>query len=132
MQVTILKKTRHENVALFMGACLTPPHLAVVTRLSLVAVCLTFCVSISHSMCLPFRVTMGVYELRQFVTTLCMLVCCSFIHGESLYRLIHEKEENFTAHSALMVAMETVRVGSLVECLNISFSEVCLPVYLSV
>ena len=30
-QVSILKKTRHENVALFMGASLIPPNLAIVT-----------------------------------------------------------------------------------------------------
>ncbi len=31
-EVSILKKTRHENLALFMGASLTPPNLAIVTR----------------------------------------------------------------------------------------------------
>lgn len=30
-QVSILKKTRHENLALFMGASVTPPNLAIVT-----------------------------------------------------------------------------------------------------
>ncbi len=28
----LLKKTRHENLALFMGACVTPPNLAIITR----------------------------------------------------------------------------------------------------
>ena len=31
-EVAILKKTRHENLALFMGASLTVPNLAIVTR----------------------------------------------------------------------------------------------------
>lgn len=30
-EVSILKKTRHENLVLFMGASLIPPHLAIVT-----------------------------------------------------------------------------------------------------
>lgn len=32
LQVCILKKTRHHNLALFMGASLTPPNLAIITR----------------------------------------------------------------------------------------------------
>ena len=32
-EIAVLKKTRHENLALFMGACLTPPNLAIVTSL---------------------------------------------------------------------------------------------------
>lgn len=31
-QVAMLKKTRHDNLILFMGACMKPPHLAIVTR----------------------------------------------------------------------------------------------------
>ena len=31
-QVSVLKKTRHENLALFMGASLAPPNLAIVYR----------------------------------------------------------------------------------------------------
>ncbi len=30
-EVSILKRTRHENLSLFMGACLLPPNLAIVT-----------------------------------------------------------------------------------------------------
>ena len=30
-EVSVLKKTRHENLALFMGASLVPPNLAIVT-----------------------------------------------------------------------------------------------------
>ena len=30
-EVSILKKTRHENLALFMGASLAPPNLAIIT-----------------------------------------------------------------------------------------------------
>jgi kinase suppressor of Ras 2 len=30
-EVSILKKTRHENLVLFMGASLVPPNLAIVT-----------------------------------------------------------------------------------------------------
>ena len=36
-KVATLKKTRHENLVLFMGACMTPPKLAIVTRLVAVA-----------------------------------------------------------------------------------------------
>ncbi|KAH8310275.1 hypothetical protein KR044_000424 [Drosophila immigrans] len=32
-EVTNFKKTRHENLVLFMGACMNPPHLAIVTSL---------------------------------------------------------------------------------------------------
>jgi len=32
VEVATLKKTRHENLVLFMGACMTPPKLAIVTR----------------------------------------------------------------------------------------------------
>ena len=32
VKVATLKKTRHENLVLFMGACMTPPKLAIVTR----------------------------------------------------------------------------------------------------
>ena len=38
-EVAILKKTRHENLALFMGASLTVPNLAIVTRYVCVRVC---------------------------------------------------------------------------------------------
>ena len=31
-EVTRLSKIRHENICLFMGACLQPPKLAVITR----------------------------------------------------------------------------------------------------
>ena len=30
-EVSVLKRTRHENLALFMGASLVPPNLAIVT-----------------------------------------------------------------------------------------------------
>lgn len=33
-EVTIFRKTRHENLILFMGACMKPPRLAIVTSLS--------------------------------------------------------------------------------------------------
>lgn len=33
-EVSIFRKTRHENVILFMGACMKPPRLAIVTSLS--------------------------------------------------------------------------------------------------
>ncbi|BFZ18307.1 hypothetical protein BsWGS_21345 [Bradybaena similaris] len=31
LEIAILRKTRHENLVLFMGACMTPPRLAIVT-----------------------------------------------------------------------------------------------------
>lgn len=31
-EVMNYRQTRHENVILFMGACMAPPHLAIVTR----------------------------------------------------------------------------------------------------
>lgn len=37
-EVMNYRQTRHENVVLFMGACMAPPHLAIVTRR------VTFCV----------------------------------------------------------------------------------------
>ena len=33
LEVASLKKTRHDNLVLFMGACLSPPKLAIVTAL---------------------------------------------------------------------------------------------------
>lgn len=33
-EVSIFRKTRHENLILFMGACMKPPRLAIVTSLS--------------------------------------------------------------------------------------------------
>lgn len=33
LEVATFKKTRHENVVLFMGACMNPPRLAIVTSL---------------------------------------------------------------------------------------------------
>lgn len=33
LEVAMLRKTRHENLVLFMGACMKPPHLAIVTSL---------------------------------------------------------------------------------------------------
>lgn len=33
-EVSTFRKTRHENVILFMGACMQPPKLAIVTSLS--------------------------------------------------------------------------------------------------
>lgn len=33
-EVALLHKTRHENLVLFMGACMKPPDLAIVTQLS--------------------------------------------------------------------------------------------------
>lgn len=32
-QVATFRKTRHENLVLFMGACMKPPRLAIVTSL---------------------------------------------------------------------------------------------------
>ena len=32
LEVAMLRKTRHDNLVLFMGACMKPPHLAIVTR----------------------------------------------------------------------------------------------------
>ena len=32
-EVATFRKTRHENLILFMGACMTPPNLAIVTSL---------------------------------------------------------------------------------------------------
>lgn len=32
-EVMNYRQTRHENVVLFMGACMAPPHLAIITRL---------------------------------------------------------------------------------------------------
>lgn len=34
-EVMNYRQTRHENVILFMGACLAPPHLAIITRYSM-------------------------------------------------------------------------------------------------
>ena len=31
-EVMNYRQTRHENVVLFMGACMNPPHLAIITR----------------------------------------------------------------------------------------------------
>jgi hypothetical protein len=31
-EIAKLSMIRHENIALFMGACIEPPHLAVITR----------------------------------------------------------------------------------------------------
>ncbi len=31
-EVMAYRNTRHENVVLFMGACMRPPHLAIITR----------------------------------------------------------------------------------------------------
>ncbi|GFR92725.1 kinase suppressor of Ras [Elysia marginata] len=31
LEIAVLRKTRHENLVLFMGACMTPPRLAIVT-----------------------------------------------------------------------------------------------------
>lgn len=31
-EVMNYRQTRHENVVLFMGACMAPPHLAIITR----------------------------------------------------------------------------------------------------
>lgn len=33
LEVAMLRKTRHENLVLFMGACMTPPRLAIITSL---------------------------------------------------------------------------------------------------
>lgn len=33
-EVMNYRQTRHENVVLFMGACMAPPHLAIITRCS--------------------------------------------------------------------------------------------------
>ena len=49
-EVSILKKTRHENLALFMGASLTPPNLAIVTRYVCMWLCLFNC-TITLSLC---------------------------------------------------------------------------------
>lgn len=32
MQVSTLRKLRHQNILLFMGACVSPPHFAIVTK----------------------------------------------------------------------------------------------------
>ena len=50
-EVAILKKTRHENLALFMGASLTAPNLAIVTRCVCVWVCVCVRVCVCASLC---------------------------------------------------------------------------------
>ena len=37
-EIATLKKTRHDNIVLFMGACMKPPELAIVTR-SVMIIC---------------------------------------------------------------------------------------------
>lgn len=42
-ELALFHKTRHENLVLFMGACMKPPDLAIVTQLSQVGFSIDLC-----------------------------------------------------------------------------------------
>ncbi|MGH0166202.1 UNVERIFIED_CONTAM: hypothetical protein FKN15_050156 [Acipenser sinensis] len=43
-EVMAYRNTRHENVVLFMGACMSPPHLAIITRPLCALQCSSLCI----------------------------------------------------------------------------------------
>lgn len=50
-EVMNYRQTRHENVVLFMGACMAPPHLAIITRCNCVFSILLLFPNVHYCLC---------------------------------------------------------------------------------
>ena len=83
------RQTRHENVILFMGACMVPPHLAIITRCG------------RRSPASPARAGVDVPEL-------CFLL--SFCKGLTLYSMVRKRAHVLDLNKTRQIAQDVVNV----------------------
>ena len=81
----MLKKTRHENLALFMGACLVPPNLAIITRY--------------------------IAATKQNIN----ILYPSYCRGYTLYKLLHYWSEVFSLERLVNVGRQIAQVSTRVN-----------------
>jgi serine/threonine protein kinase len=79
-EVMAYRQTRHENVVLFMGACMSPPHLAIITR----SVSPGHLGWLRHALCLAQSEKFALAKL-----SLCLTECLSVYGEEFTYTLLN-------------------------------------------
>lgn len=90
-EVMNYRQTRHENVVLFMGACMAPPHLAIITRLEH-----------TSDAGLGFVVSAGKTSL--------LSSDCSFCKGRTLYSVVRDTKNTLDINKTRQIAQEIVKV----------------------
>lgn len=89
-EVMNYRQTRHENVILFMGACMVPPHLAIITRW---AAAESRCCRESSVVC------------QNFASFL-----LSFCRGLTLYSMVRERPHLLDINKTRQIAQDIVNV----------------------
>ncbi|KAI1232894.1 hypothetical protein IHE44_0006076, partial [Lamprotornis superbus] len=87
-EVMAYRQTRHENVVLFMGACMSPPHLAIITRL--------------ESFLLSKRKYLSVISLS-------FSCSCSLCKGRTLYSVVRDAKIVLDVNKTRQIAQEIVK-----------------------
>ena len=94
---------RHENVVLFMGACLEPPNLAVITRYTFFAVCF-----LEYSYELLVKIDIQYGENQCFK---CIVIFVSSVRrGLSLYNHLHVRQDLFSWQFKISIAKQIAQV----------------------
>lgn len=116
-EVMNYRQTRHENVVLFMGACMNPPDLAIITRYTFFSFKMTWMLCL----CVNLRVTtVYFYCLNTLVKNVCvfffvfdpfMLFCRSFCKGRTLYSVV--RDSKLDINKIRQIAQEIVKVRSV-------------------
>lgn len=102
-EVSVLSMIRHENVVLFMGACLEPPNLAVITRYRFFAVCL-----LEYSYELLVKIDIQYGENQCFK---CIVIFVSSVRrGLSLYNHLHVRQDLFSWQFKISIAKQIAQV----------------------
>lgn len=90
-EVMNYRQTRHENVVLFMGACMAPPHLAIITRWE-------------HAS--DSKVGLGVSPVKPSLLS----SGCSFCKGRTLYSVVRDTKNTLDINKTRQIAQEIVKV----------------------
>lgn len=91
-EVMNYRQTRHENVILFMGACMVPPHLAIITRCGRRARSGSF----------------ASWSLSLSQSSACFL--CSFCKGLTLYSMVREQAHVLDINKTRQITQDIVNV----------------------
>ncbi|XP_053376455.1 kinase suppressor of Ras 2-like [Mercenaria mercenaria] len=93
LEVAMLSKTRHENLVLFMGACMKPPHLAIVTSLCRGSIPFTLLHLLFQFMSRQLTVYIVTFSVSVYVEAAHSLHCYidyfSLCRGSSQFTLLH-------------------------------------------
>ncbi|KAG5843395.1 hypothetical protein ANANG_G00150480 [Anguilla anguilla] len=84
-EVMNYRQTRHENVVLFMGACMAPPHLAIITRENVVLF-MGACMAPPH-----------------------LAIITSFCKGRTLYSVVRDTKNMLDINKTRQIAQEIVK-----------------------